>query len=73
MNFDYIKVLHSPFTYRFYIGELSKGQPCEVERALDRKLEILGLRAGSTANSPDNLHKTFPSLSLSLPICTMAN
>lgn len=73
MNFDYIKVLHSPFACRFYIGELLKEQPCEVERALDRKLEILGLRAGSTVNSPDNLHKTFPSLGLIVPICTMAN
>lgn len=63
MNFDYMKVLES----------FLKEQPCEVERALDRKLEILGLRAGSTANSPDNLHNNFPSLGFSLPICTMAN
>lgn len=73
MHFDYIKVLHSPFACRFYTGKLFKGQPGEVERALDRKLEIWSLRPGSTTNSPDTLHKTFPSLGLSFPICTLSN
>lgn len=53
--------MHSPFACRFYIGELLKEQPGEVERALDGKLEIVGPRAGSIANAPDTLQKPFPS------------
>lgn len=71
MHFNYIKVLHSPFVFKFYIGELLKEQPDEFERTLDRKLKILDSRADSTADSSDTLHRPFPSLGLSLPIYMM--
>lgn len=53
MHFDYIKVLHSPFACRFYIRELLKEQPGEIERTVDGKLEILSPRADSIATSPN--------------------
>lgn len=73
MHIDYVKVLHSPFACSFYIAELLKGHPGEDERALARKLGILGPMVGFTTNSPDTLHKPFPTLSFSLPIFTMSN
>ena len=57
----------------FILETFLKEQPGKMQRALDRKLEILGPRPGSTANSPGTLHKPSSSSGLSLPICTMSN